>query len=163
MGTRWLVSQNGGDLATGPIRTWGGYHRGSVRAELRQSAPRRVRRIGNGLRAHVLTGVVIFTFQGRGNDFIRDTLTWRSPSRDYLPVRGLHVEQWAPFVTPASIGNEGPALNPGWAVDGFRLENTGPVITVARVTCDLAVRDQGSYLYRAAYSLHLTGQFDGLP
>jgi hypothetical protein len=118
---------------------------------------------GNGLRVHVLTGVVIFTFQGRGNDFIRDTLTFEVPIQGLPANKGLRVMQWAPFVTPASIGNEGPALNLGWAVDGFRLENTGPVITVARVTGNLAVRDPGSYLYRVAYSLHLTGQFDDLP
>ena len=118
---------------------------------------------GNGLRVHVLTGVVIFYFQGRGNDFIRDTLTFEVPIQGLPAGKGLRVEQWAPFVAPASIGNEGPALNLGWAVDGYRLENTGPVITVARVTCDLAVRDPGSHLYRVAYSLHLTGQFDDLP
>jgi hypothetical protein len=118
---------------------------------------------GNGLRVHVHTGVVIFIYQGRGNEFIRDTLIFEVPIHGLPAGQGLRVQQWAPFVTPASIGNEGPALNTGWAVDGFRLENTGPVITVARVTCNLAVRDPGSYLYRVAYSLHLTGQFDNLP
>jgi hypothetical protein len=119
--------------------------------------------IGNGSRVHVLTGVVIFTFQGRGNEFIRDTLTFEVPIQGLPAGKGLRVVQWAPFVTPASIGNEGPALNLGWAVDGFRLENTGPVISAAMVTCNLAVRDPGSYLYRVAYSLHVTGQLDDLP
>ena len=31
------------------------------------------------------------------------------------------------------------------------------------VACDLAVRDPGSFLYRLAYSLHLTGQHEALP
>ena len=48
-------------------------------------------------------------------------------------------------------------------MDGFRLMNTAPVITIASVACDLAVRDPGSFVYRLPYSLHLTGQYEPLP
>jgi hypothetical protein len=47
-------------------------------------------------------------------------------------------------------------------VDAFGLVNTGPVITTATVSCDLAVRDPGSFLYRVSYSLHLIGQIEAL-
>jgi hypothetical protein len=118
---------------------------------------------GGGQRAYVLTGVVLFSFQGAGQDFKRDTLTFEVPIPNLPAGSGLRVVHWAPFVVPASFANDGPPLNTGWAVDAFRLLNTGPVIRTASVNCDLAVRDPGSFLYRVSYTLHLVGAVEPLP
>ena len=63
-------------------------------------------------------------------------------------------------VVPASFANEGRRSIRGWAVDAFRLVDTGPLITTATIGCDLAVRDSGSFLYRVCYSLHLIGELE---
>jgi hypothetical protein len=42
---------------------------------------------GDGRRAYVLTGVVLFSFQGAGQDFTRDTLTFEVPIPRSRPVR----------------------------------------------------------------------------
>ena len=119
---------------------------------------------GDGSHVHVLTGIVLMSFQGTSSlDYRRDQLTFEVPIPELPFGKGLRVVHWAPYVAPASFGNEGPPLSVGWAVDGFRLVNTGPVIETATIVCDLAVRDPGSFLYRVAYSLHLLGQHDDLP
>jgi hypothetical protein len=117
---------------------------------------------GGGRHAYVLTGVVLFNLQGAGQDFKRDTLTFEVPIPALPAGQGLRVIHWAPSVVPASFANDGPPLNTGWAVDAFRLVNTGPVITTATVSCDVAVRDPGSFLYRVSYSLHLVGHIEAL-
>jgi hypothetical protein len=112
----------------------------------------------NGLLAYTMTGVALLAFKGTGQDFNRKTLELTVPIPDLPAGQGLQLVHWAPFVTLASISNDGPAANAAWAVDTFSLPNAGQVLTSQTIECQLAVRDIDGYLLRVAYTLHLVGK-----
>jgi hypothetical protein len=111
-----------------------------------------------GLWSYVLTGVAGFTFKGTGNGFNRKTLQLSVPIPGLPSGRGLSLVHWAPFVTLASISNDGPANNAAWAVDTFGMPSAGLVMNKATVDCQLAVRDVDGFILRAAYAIHLLGR-----
>ena len=56
---------------------------------------------------------MIFSFQGAGQDFNREILTFEVPIPALPAGHGLRVVHWAPYVVPASVANDGPPLNTG--------------------------------------------------
>ncbi len=80
----------------------------------------------------------------------------------------LQLEQWAPFVTPASMLNEGHSIDSGFAVDTWRpapfwtgkndrLDEDYPQLFNG-VVAEAAVSDNDAILYRIAYHFHLVGR-----
>ena len=110
-----------------------------------------------GQRAYTLTGVALVTFQGTPGQRWRTT---RSQRGDPRPAgrKGLKLQHWARFVTLNAIANDHEAVDVGWAVDGFRLDNAGePSIRSAQVSAQLAARDADGFVLRVGYVIHLLG------
>lgn len=113
---------------------------------------------GNDLLAYTLTGVAGCLHKGTGQGYHHDTLTVVVPIPDLPDGKGLHLVHWAPFVTVASVSNDGEGDNVAWAVDWFRLTNASMVMREASVECQLAVRDIDGFILRVAYTVHLLGR-----
>jgi hypothetical protein len=89
-----------------------------------------------------------------------------APGAQYL-IR-FSVEEWAPFVSPGAIFNQGQSINSGFAVDAWRPNHFGngrnaltnqPVNNLfAGINADLAVRDTDAWLYRLGYNITLLGK-----
>jgi hypothetical protein len=89
-----------------------------------------------------------------------------APGAQYL-IR-FSVEEWAPFVSPNAIFNQGQSINSGFAVDAWRPNHFGngrnaltnqPVNNLfTGINADLAVRDTDAWLYRLGYNITLLGK-----
>jgi hypothetical protein len=103
-----------------------------------------IRRLG------ILTGTAVFDFTGQGPQYLRDSLEFLVGPR--FP-EGTRVEQLGATGALASIANDGPAVNAGWAVDevdaAFDATNNR-----IRVTAWLAVRDIDGYIQRLSYEVN---------
>ena len=109
--------------------------------------------------AYTLTGVALYTFEGSpGQQWNRGRLDLRVAIPDLPNGKGLKLEHWAPFVTLNAIANDHEAVDAGWAVDRFQLDNAGePSIRTAEVSAQLAVRDIDGFVLRVGYVIHLLG------
>ena len=78
------------------------------------------------------------------------------------------VEEWAPFVSPNAIFNQGQSINSGFAVDAWRPNHFGNGLNLfthqhvnnlfTGINADLAVRDTDAWLYRLGYNITLLGK-----
>jgi len=111
-------------------------------------------------RAYTLTGVALVTFKGTpGQRWNRGRLDLRVDIPDLPNGKGLKLDHWAPFVTLNAIADDHEAVDAGWAVDGFRLDNAGEGwMKTAEVSAQIAVRDADGFLLRVGYVIHLLGR-----
>jgi hypothetical protein len=89
-----------------------------------------------------------------------------APGAQYL-IR-FSVEEWAPFVSPNAIFNQGQSINSGFAVDAWRPNHFGNGLNLfthqhvnnlfTGINADLAVRDTDAWLYRLGYNITLLGK-----
>jgi hypothetical protein len=108
----------------------------------------------------ILTGTAVFTFKGVGSNVLRDTLSFEvGPTFDPGQVRGVVAT-----ASLASIFNDGPAIDAGWAVDSVEAFPTGTYSPGrVRVTAALAVRDIDGFIFRIAYQVNILAHLGGSP
>ncbi|MDX6532934.1 MAG: hypothetical protein QOF68_678 [Gaiellales bacterium] len=113
----------------------------------------------DGLISYTLTGVIILTpFQGTGSDWRRQRVSFGVKIPELPAGMALHLRYWAPFVTLNSISNDHQAVDAGWAVDTFGVDNPWQPQNEVSVFCDIAVRDVDGFVARLGYVLHLVGE-----
>jgi hypothetical protein len=105
-----------------------------------------------------LTGTATCTVKGTGKDWLRFGLDFDVPINGLPAGKKLKLVHWAPAVWPASIANDGPAVDAGWAVDGVKVISTlsQPLDTIS-LTAAVAIRDVDGFLLRVGYSITLLG------
>ena len=109
-----------------------------------------------------LTGIVILSIKGTGSTWSYETV------KLYLTLPGtgskwVRLQQWAPFLTLNSIANKDNAVNAGWAVDTFGVDNPHTLAPSITVNCKIAVRDIDGYVYRLGYVVHAVGKLETPP
>ncbi|HEX8082668.1 MAG TPA: hypothetical protein VF529_00150 [Solirubrobacteraceae bacterium] len=105
--------------------------------------------VPNGGRVMVLTGVVLFHFQGTSTDWRRDSLDWE------IGPKWNKLDGVAPMAAFGSIANDQNATNAGWAVDEVTWE--GEVNDTIRLRAKLAVRDTDGMILRLTYTATAIG------
>jgi hypothetical protein len=105
----------------------------------------------------IASGVAVFVFRGVGNDFVKSTVIIPTgviiDSPSFANFRGASVTG-----ALASIANDGPANNAGWAVDSVEPFVAGgqlPPDGEFKIVAHLAVRDTDGFLLRIAYQAHI--------
>ena len=113
------------------------------------ASPQELRtRTGDGRDLVVLSGYAGFHLRGSGGSWRRVTgEIWRGPAWSRL-------DDVAPIVSLAAIGNRYHAVNAGWAVDWCNWYNLN---TRIYLKFGLAIRDSDGYLYRVAYQITAVG------
>lgn len=103
------------------------------------------------------TGVAKFVFRGIGNEFLRSQVIIPTgvqiDAPSFASYRGATV-----FAALASIANDGPANNAGWAMDSaepFVAAGQLPPDGEFKIVAHLAVRDSDGFLLRIAYQVHV--------
>lgn len=99
-----------------------------------------------------LTGTALFHFQGTGSGWRRE------PSR-ILTKRGpewVAIYSTAATASLAAVGNDGTAVNEGYAVDEVRVFVDGPTSKIW-LQVFLAVRDSDGHLFRVSYQVTVLG------
>lgn len=97
----------------------------------------------------MLTGVVLFGFNGNSTDWRHDTLDWE------IGPQWNRIDGVAPMAAFGSIRNDGNAVNAGWAVDQVTWE--GEVNDTVRLRAILAVRDTDGFIQRLTYTATVIG------
>jgi hypothetical protein len=113
------------------------------------ASPQELRtRTGDNRNLVVLSGYAGFHLRGTGG-------SWRCVIGEIVRgPRWRRLDDVAPIVSLASIGNKDHAVNAGWAVDWcnwYRLNNR------IYLRFKLCVRDSDGYLYRVAYQITAVG------
>lgn len=98
----------------------------------------------------IYTGTAVFTFKGTGSTIVRDTLSF-NVGPVFAPGQ---LKRAVATASLASIFNDGPANDAGWAVD-----SVNAVVDLytqrVRVTADLAVRDSDGFVFRIGYQVNV--------
>jgi hypothetical protein len=99
----------------------------------------------------IATGVAQFTFRGVGSEFTRDSVVIPIgvPVVDPSTFRGASA-----IASLASISNDGPSNNAGWAVDSVDTPDSPPPGEY-KITANLAVRDTDGFILRISYQVNL--------
>ena len=106
----------------------------------------------------IYTGTAVFRFKGTGSEVKRDTLSFNIGSA----FSSGQFKKAVATASLASIFNDGPANDAGWAVDSVYADRdvyTGKV----RVTAKLAVRDSDGYVFRIGYQVNVLAALGGSP
>src|SRR5215208_7014084 len=99
-----------------------------------------------------ISGYVIFSFTGRSSQLIRDEV--KIPAGSTIRLKWQNVDFAVPTVSLASIFNDGPANNAGWAVDYTKWDLVRSYI---ELTSSLAVRDTDGHIKRLSYHVTALG------
>jgi len=94
----------------------------------------------------ISTGIALCFFRGNsGSTFLQDFLDISTGS---LAVDSTRFIRAVASAWPASLANDGPANNAGWAVNGVSVLNQGQTVRVS-----LAVRDTDGWILRVGYRM----------
>ncbi len=103
---------------------------------------------GDGRDLVVLSGYAGFHLRGTGG-------SWRRVIGQMVRgPRWRRLDDVAPIISLAAIGNDNHAVNAGWAVDWC---NWGNLNSQIYLTFGLAIRDSDGWLYRVAYQITAVG------
>jgi hypothetical protein len=102
----------------------------------------------------IATGVAKFVFRGVGSDFVRSSILIPTGVQIDDPT-SENFRGATATASLASIANDGPANNAGWAVDSVDVPGFFPPPGELTILVHVAVRDTDGFLLRIAYHVNV--------